>query len=210
MEKTMDRIALAVGLDGKLADFFSIKEILIYEKQVDWTMVDRFPADTKFNTRSTIAVRQIAVFIAKNILERSCQYLVGSEIVGIPYHTLCRTGLEVFEADEISKALFDAIFEDFIAEQNVMEEETDIIPPRPIPTDDEGNYYLDFRKAIKYHPDLSSKKMLLPFFENDLFYSLVIQCDHLMPWLEHYVEENALNMEAKQESGACQILITHK
>jgi Iron only nitrogenase protein AnfO (AnfO_nitrog). len=206
----MDRIALAVGLDGKLAEFFSVKEILIYEKQAGWAMTDHFPADTKIDTRSTTAVRQIAVYIGKSILERSCQYLVGREIVGIPYHTLCRAGLEIFEADEINEALFDAIFEDFIEEKNVIEEEADIVPPRPIPTDDEGNYYLDFIWAAKCNPDLSSKKMLLPFFENDLFYSLVIRCDHLMPWLEHYGKENALNLEAKQENGVCQILITHK
>lgn len=206
----MNRIAMAIGSDGKLAEIFSVMEVLIYEKQNEWLVAERFRIPTKPDMDSAAAVRLKAETIAKNILERNCNNIVGREIVGIPYHTLCRAGLEVFEADEISNQLFDEIYEDFLTGTEETSEEIEMVPPRPIPADDEGNYFFDFIKAVKCHPELSSKKMLIPFLTNDLFFSLLIRCEHLMPWLDDFIKVHGLNMEAKRENSAFQVLITHK
>jgi len=206
----MDRIALAVDSDGKLAEFFSITKILIYEKQNEWTVVESYFVSEELDTSSAAAVRQKAEAIGRNILEKNCKIMIGREIIGIPYHTLCKANLEVFEADEISIELLDAIYKDFLLKEDKPEEEIEMVPPRPIPTDDESNYYFDFIKAIKCHPELSSKKMLLPFLTNDLFYSLIIRCEHIMPWLDDFVKSHGLNMETKREDGIYHALITHR
>jgi hypothetical protein len=205
----MNRIALAIGYDGKLAEFFSIIEVLIYEKQKEWSIVDRFNVTQESNSITPITVRNKAVDISNLLLQRKCNNIVGREITGIPYHSLCRAGLEVFEADEISDQLFDEIYKDYLAEREIPEEKIEMIPPRPVPVDDEGNYYLDFIKAIKCHPELSSKKMLMPFLSNDLFYSLIIRCEHLMSWIEDFIKINGLIMEAKRENGIYHVMITH-
>lgn len=206
----MDRIALAVGADGKLADFFSIIKILIYEKQSNWSVADCIWVKRDTDTSLTAKVRQKAEEMANDIQSRNCNSVVGREIIGIPYHTWIRAGLEVFEADEISDNLFEEIYHDFFINKDGKTEEEEIVLPRPVPSDDEGNYFLDFIKAEKCHPELSSKKMLLPFLMNDLFFSLRIRCEHLMPWLEEFTKTQGLNIEAKKEDGICHVLITHK
>lgn len=206
----MDRIALAIGLDGRLADFFAMIEIRIYEKQDGWAVADRFPVISGIETESAAAVRRKAEDIGKSILERNCHNLIGKEILGMPYHALCRAGLEVFEADEISDKLFDEIDKDYLMKKEDTEKVIEMIPSRPMPADDEGNYCFDFIKAIKCHPELSSKKMLLPFLTNDLFFSLIIRCEHIMPWLDEFVKSHGLDMETKRENGIYEVMITHK
>lgn len=204
----MDRIAFTVDHDGTLAEFFSIKEILIYEKKDDWAIVDRFSSD--MDSSCAASVRITAESIGKKILERKCNHIVGKEIIGIPYHTLCRTGLEVLEADEINEELLDSIYHDFLLKENEGMEEIEMVPPHPIPIDDESNYFLDFSKALKANPGISSKKMLMPFLTNDLFFSLHIRCDHMMPWLEEFIKIRGLKMESERNNGISHILITHK
>ncbi|WMJ88820.1 Fe-only nitrogenase accessory AnfO family protein [Anaerocolumna sp. MB42-C2] len=206
----MERIALAVGSDKKLAGYYAIREVFIYEKQKEWSIVDRFPILPEPNMVTAAAVREKAEKVAKDILDRNCNNIVGKEIIGIPYHTLCRAGLEVFEADNISNQLLDEIYADFLMIKDKRPEEIEMVPPAPIPTDDEGNYFFDFTKAIKCHPELSSKKMLIPFLTNDLFFSLLIRCEHVMPWLDEFVKSHGLNMESKRENGVSHILLTHK
>lgn len=206
----MERIALAVGADRQLTDFFSITEIMIYEKQKEWVISDCFPVPSEWNRNSTVAVRVQAEYIGKGVKERNCNHIIGKEIVGIPYHMLCKSGLEVFEADEISNQLFQEIYEDFMMKKEEAPEVIEMVPPNPIPLDDEGNYILDFVRAIKCHPELSSKKMLLPFLTNDLFFSLLIRCEHIMPWLDEFIKIHELSMNVKRENGGYDILITHE
>jgi hypothetical protein len=206
----MDRIAIAVGADIKLADFFSITEILIYEKQDKWMVVDQFEANPQWDAVSTAFVRMKAENIGNEIRKRNCNSLVAKEIIGIPYHILCKTGLEVLEADDISDKLFDEIYEDFLMKKEDNPQVIEMTPPNPIPVDDEGNYYLDFIKAIKSHPELSSKKMLIPFLTNDLFFSLRIRCEHIMPWLDDFIKIHGLRMDPEHEDGVYDVLITHK
>ncbi|HEX3076268.1 MAG TPA: Fe-only nitrogenase accessory AnfO family protein, partial [Lachnospiraceae bacterium] len=59
-----------------------------------------------------------------------------------------------------------------------------ITPSSPVLTDSYGKYYLDLDLTLKSHPALTSKKILLPFFEKTLFDSLIIDCSHVMPWLD--------------------------
>lgn len=206
----MDRIALAVGSDGKLTDFFSITEILFYEKQQEWTVTECYKTTQKWNRESVAKLRLEVEELGNAIIEKNCSILVGKEILGVPYHTLCKMGLEVFEADEISTELLKEIYEDFLMEKVEIIEEMESVLPKPIPVDDEGNYFLDFVKASKCHPELSSKKMLLPFLNNDLFYSIIILAEHVMPWLEEFAKTHNLQLEAKRENGITHMMITHK
>lgn len=204
----MNKIALALDGNKELAGFFSVKEIVIYRKSGSWEATDRFPAEID-STATAAKIRQSVEQIGINITDRDCSLIVGKEIIGVPYHVLCRLGIEVCEADEISEELFDEINEDFFAQKTVQEEHADI-PPHPIPVDDEGNYYIDFPKVSKCYPELTSKKILVPFLANDLYYSLTIDCEHVMPWLDGFVQEHQLVMESRKKEGIYQVLIAHK
>lgn len=206
----MDRIALLVDFDGKLTEITNTERILIYGKNKDWILVESFLTAPESDMLTAAAVRQNAKTTAQIILEQGCRHIVGKEIVGISYHTFIKAGLEVFEADDISIELLNEIYEDFMTESKAAIAEIEMIPPNPVPADDEGNYYFDFTKALRCHMELSSKKMLLPFLNNDLYYSLLIRCEHIMPWLNDYVKMHGLSMEAKRGQGSYELLITHQ
>lgn len=206
----MDRIALAVDKSGKLSDYMSIEEIVIYEKNAGWNVIDAFRIDDIMGLDEINNVRMKAEQIAGSLKDRSCNILVSKEIVGIPYYSLSRAGLEVLEADEISNELFEDVYNNIINKKVSIEKLEDYVVPSPIPCDDEGNFYLDFIKASKYHPDISSKKMLIPFFEKERFFSLLVSSDHVMPWLKEYTALHDLNMEVMQEQGVYKILVSHK
>ena len=80
----------------------------------------------------------------------------------------------------------------------------------PVSVDHEGNYFLDFLKLQKYHPELTSKKVLLPFFATELFQTITIICSHKMPWLDVVLEQKQLECTQKRENGAYTLLISHK
>jgi hypothetical protein len=106
------------------------------------------------------------------------------------------------------------IFNDFKnSEKEEKEEREDDLPKVPLepePVDHEGNYFFDFYQLQKEHPEISSKKALLPFLCNELFLSLTLTCSHEMPWLNPFCEEHNLDYEASRQEGLYQVVISHK
>jgi Fe-only nitrogenase accessory protein AnfO len=122
-----------------------------------------------------------------------CRILVGTEILGLPFHILDSKGFFLCEANEINDALLNSIWTDYEESHNDIKTEDRkssdkeikfITPTSPVPTDENGNYYIDLDLTLKSHPTLSSKKVLLPFLDKTLFDTLIVDTNHVMPWLD--------------------------
>ena len=199
----MERIACIVDNQKNLADFFSKTRLIIYDRDLQWESTKSIPVQASSDCCVEDLRNEMNAF-SKQLLEEHCKILIGKEIVGIPYHILNQNQIDSIEADEVTPQLLELVWTDLLEQKN---QTTDRIPPHPIPVDDEGNYTLDFVKASLLYPEISSKKMLIPFLENRLFYSLTIICSHKMPWLEDYVHKHSFELCEIKETNQISLIV---
>ena len=211
-------IVVLFDVNNNLTDFYNLKLIKIYEKKDDEFKVIREIPNISADISDIKSSRE---FLTKLIEEfGKSKIIVGSQITGIPYHFFAKEGFEIFEAEKFSEELLEQIHEDYIehpkselgSEEKELENmEVANTPIAPYSISEEGDYFLDFARVQKYRPEITSKKALLPFLSNELYQSLIIVCNHIMPWLENYFAENKnIEFVTKRENGVYTIIITHK
>jgi len=204
--------------NDNLTDFYNLKTIKIYKKNDGEFKVIKEIPNISVDISSINASRE---FLTKLIEKfEASKIIVGSQITGIPYHFFAKEGFEIFEAEKFSEELLEQIHEDYIehpqgdqdsTENDLEKEEIAKTPIAPVPVNEEGDYFLDFARVQKYRPEITSKKALLPFLSNELYQSLIIVCNHVMPWLENYFAENKnIEFSSKRENGVYTIIIVHK
>ena len=211
-------IVVLFDANSNLTDFSNLNLIKIYKKEDQEFKVIKEIPNILIDTSDIKSSRE---FLTKLIDEfGASKIIVGSQITGIPYHFFAKEGFEIFEAEKFSKDLLQQIHEDYIEhpksegesdENDLEKEEVAKTPIAPVAINEEGDYFLDFARVQKYRPEITSKKALLPFLSNELYQSLIIVCNHIMPWLENYFAENKnIQFVSKRENGVYTIIITHK
>ncbi len=217
------KIAVLLNEEGRLTSFIEATLICIYEKTSQWQVIQTIELKDLSYHRENDTKNFTLAFI-ENL--RGCKVIVGTLILGVPYYLLIRAGYEVCEAASFSTLLLDQIYEDYyrpllpdaeVIDQEttlVNEEKADSIPimnisKSPVPIDEAGNFFIDIIAVQKAYPEISSKKILLPFLSNTLFNSLKINCSHVMPWLENYLEQRNLMTHISKRQGSYIVLITH-
>ncbi len=200
-------IAVLVTNQNRITDLVRAEKLLIYQKSDTWALINEIK-NLEWNLESADALREsLDSFMEKT---NGCKLLVAKSITGIPFHTLCKNNYELFEADEFSIRLLEEIFEDYGREKVKAEVIGEEIVTSPQKVDDCGDYFFDFIEVQKYHPEISSKKALLPFLSHTLFQTLTIRCSHVMPWLEIYTRERNLCLWSRRADGVYTVLISHQ
>lgn len=194
--------------EDRITDIFHVHKLTIYEKILQWEPIGAIQFMNAQNmTRSQVEI--LAEMISRTIKNQDSELLIGTTIVGLPYQILNKNGIIMCEAEEVSQRLFDEIYDDFYNNIALEDEEVPDILPYPVCIAEDGFYFFDFDKAMKAYPNLSSKKMLIPFLEQELYTCLTIRCSHIMPWLDYYMEQHGLSMDSKREDGIHTVNIVH-
>lgn len=211
-------IAILFDKNNRITDFYNLNSIKIFKKKDNEFKIIKEITDISADTSNMNALRKFL----NNLCEEfgASKVIVGSQIVGIPFHFFLQKGYEICEADKFSEELLCQIYDDLIehqdskkqASENELEKtEAAKTPIAPIAIDDEGNYFFDFIRVQKYRPEITSKKALLSFLSNQLYQTLTILCSHIMPWIENYLAQNEnLEYSTKREDGVYTIIISHK
>lgn len=217
------KIAVLLNEEGHLTSFIEATLICIYEKTSQWQVIQTIELkDLSYKREND--TKNFTLALIENL--RGCKVIVGTLILGVPYYLLIRSGYEVCEAASFSILLLEQIYEDyckpFLPNADVVDQETalvnegkaDSIPimnisKSPVPIDEAGNFFIDIIAVQKAYPEISSKKILLPFLSNTLFNSLKINCSHVMPWLENYLEQRHFMTHISKRQGSYIVLITH-
>jgi len=211
-------IVVLFDANNNLTDFSNLNLIKIYKKEDGEFKVVREIPNIAVDTSDIKSSREFLTKLVEEFGES--KFIIGSQITGIPYHFFAKEGFEIFEAEKFSEELLEQIHEDYIEnpksefgsdEDDLEKEEVAKTPISPVAINEEGDYFLDFARTQKYRPEITSKKALLPFLSNELYQSLIIVCNHIMPWLENYFAENKnIEYSSKRENGVYTIIITHK
>ncbi len=162
------------------------------------------------------AATQMRPLMAALVQEmKGCRILAAAVLTGIPYMVLDKEGFMICEADVFSEQLLEEIAYDFEKTCREKSEQqnaaADDYPAQPYETKTTGIYTIDLKRLMKAHPDMSSKKALVPFLQKGMFCQLQVICDHVMPWLgQHPVMEGYHYEAVKLEAGGYLLCIEKK
>lgn len=220
-----NKIAVLLDEEQQLTRLADATFIYIYEKKSEWEMTEMISTKDFVDEREN-NIKNFTLALIEKL--KCCKVIVGTLILGVPYYLLIRAGYELCEAPAFSVLLLEQLYEDYCNPLNKGESKQDRalekqieagmepdtlasnISRTPIPLDESGHYFIDLIAVQKAYPEMSSKKLLLPFFSHTLFESLKINCSHIMPWLKDYLEQRNLIAHINREQGKYVVLITHK
>lgn len=177
-------IAVYVDEAGSAA---SVKEkgmVQIYDRENgEWKIVTEFPFNLSPDARLS-EVRQAMAEMVQKI--SACRVFAAKEVVGQLYYILEANGFESFEAEGKPELFLESIQEEILQEKaQPSENEKNSIPASYIePTDREGIYRINLKRALNLDCSLTSKKLLLSFLYKKEFLCLEVICDHIPKWFE--------------------------
>ena len=217
-----DKIAVLLNEEEQLTSFVEATLIYIYEKTSEWQVTQMIEIkDLAYKRENDI--KNFTLALIEKL--KCCKVIVGTLMLGVPYYLLIRAGYELCEAPTFSMILLEQIYEDYYKPSEETNKKqtmelagagsnssvtTENIGKAPVPLDETGNYFIDMIAVQKAYPEMSSKKILLPFLGSTIFNSLKVNCSHVMPWLENYLEQNNLIMSISRGQGIYTLSITHK
>ena len=179
----MIKIGIVLNQDGRITSLYDAAEIGIYGKEKsDWTKI----REVKECFRQRNTMNQMREFLDQMVMALDdCNILIASILTGIPFLILDKKGFMLCEAEELSEQLLEEIACDYIEKKNKMEQPVlKEYKTAPYETDEKGVFKIDMRKLQICHPEISSKKIIIPFLKETVFNRLLIYCSHVMPWLE--------------------------
>jgi Fe-only nitrogenase accessory protein AnfO len=185
----MIKIGVVLNNGNQITSLLEATKVEIYEQSgLEWSKTSEI---TKcFKTRNSM--NEMREFLNELIAQLGdCKILVASILTGIPFMILDKEGFMLCEAEVFSRQLLEEIASDYtkmkqdieLAKEKGVNSANDY-PTRPFETKVPGIFEFDMRKLQEIHPDISSKKALIPFLKEVKFYQLKVFCGHVMPWLD--------------------------
>ena len=115
-----------------------------------------------------------------------CKVFVAKEVVGQLFSVLEANGFNIYEAEGKPEQFLESIFASEIEEsKRALNVDQESVIPHPIETETKGKYFIDLKEVLSSYPDLSSKKVLLPFLSSRNFKALEIICGHVPKWFDY-------------------------
>ena len=191
-----NKIAVVLNNNNELSSFEEGAVLMVFSKETaDWRVVDEvvYFLDTTLELQ---AVREKIKTVIAGL--EDCRVVVGKPIRGLSYNILERLGYEIFEADMLSETLLEEISQELEAVKENPPNEVEEVPTAPYMTSKEGEYFLNLILLQNKHPEISSKKALLPFIEGTVFYRLEVICSHVPPWFENQFPQKGLSYSVEE------------
>ncbi|MDR1947313.1 MAG: hypothetical protein LBQ51_09150 [Desulfovibrio sp.] len=174
----MEYAAVAVITDrqGKLARFSDDVLARVYRREKSgWVLSAAVPFLAEPGENPARMRGRLRDFVAAL---GDTRILIAASISGIAYSVLDQRGFRLCEMDGFDPECLDALIESLNAPSNASD-----VPDRPMATGEPGVYECDLMLMLREYPELSSKKILLPFLADAAFTELRIACGHVPPWL---------------------------
>lgn len=202
----MKEIALCRDDQTLLCDFPSVRHVEIRKREAGiWRASRQLPWQLGIGSPAALrdGLRALATELA------GCRILLCTKISGIAYQELTKAGIALFEAKELSDGLLDDILQD-VQNRSMPPAPCQDAPKTPVSPKGDGHYSFDLIAAQLADPELSSKRALRGFLENQDFLSLELVCDHLPPWAEEVLARRSLYHSIQpRPQGGLHIRITN-
>lgn len=184
------KIAVFVGSDGQTIGFNEAGKVKVYIKDEEgWQVVKEIPFEIN-NLASTMAILENFRIMVESLDE--CKVFVAAEVKGLPYTILEGMRFNIWKTSGIPEDFLEYIFEK--EEQSKLEKLNSKSIPAPVEVE-EGKYFIDLKAVMESNEKVTSKQVLLPFFQNTAFKELEVICTHVPPWFN--VEFQKLNFKTQ-------------
>lgn len=171
------KIAVFVDDVGQIAPLSQSGTVLLFTREVQqWRVCQQFPFALT-TEMSLVEIREHTLSLLTQLPE--CRHFVARDIHGALLAWLDGKGLTMWKC--IGRPL-DAL--DHIAAQIPPATKPRVLPPEVFiePGETEGQFRVDLIKALCSGGGHTSKRLLMPLFEQCQFTRLEITCDHLPKW----------------------------
>ena len=187
------KIAVVENDNQKTSSIFKSGFIATYEEDGgEWKVLNRF--ENKVCDAKGIAAVRMAVEDAVKQLG-DVKILVASEIPGIAFGVFQASGFDIFLVEDSVLDVLDSVKKEMLG---VIEKRQEKILKFDImqflePGLNKGDFSLNMEEILLKNPDLTSKKVLIPYLKNGEFNRLDIICSHIPKWF--YTDLNTLGFE---------------
>ena len=176
------KIAVVENSDKKTSSIFEPGFITIYDEDGGkWTVLNRFE-NKVYNAKGIAAVRTAVADTVKQLGD--VKIVVASEIPGIAFGTFQAAGFDIFFVENSVPDILDSVKKEILEVINERQKETpkfDIMQFLE-PGMNKGDFSLNMEEILLKNPDLTSKKILIPYLKNGEFNRLDVICSHIPKW----------------------------
>ncbi len=186
----MEKISFFLDENCKICSFQDSAKVVVYEKQETWKKGKEF----EVNIRQLNSMNLLRKYFS-NIVEKlsDCKIVVVKKAQGIPYGIFYESDYSIWELEGVPDDYLDLIIECERKHIEKMEEEEQECVAKKL---DEGHYLIDLNELQFTKPEMTSKKAIIPFFNQFEFETLEVLCCHIPPWLIEKEKNNEISMES--------------
>ncbi|WP_373481642.1 Fe-only nitrogenase accessory AnfO family protein [Acetobacterium sp.] len=208
MKEKINVMAVFCDDTNRITRFDAMTHFVFYSKaESGWRQSDRVPFSCDLSGGLASIRENISQMLGAF---NDCRIIITQSIAGIPYQIFDRSGFIICESETFDLELLDAIQADLLRQDAEIQEDTSLLVKTPEETDVPGYYLFDLTQLQKKHPEISSKKALLPFLKETAFYTLEVICDHIPPWFEQQLPKMQLQYRIENKNDSTQhVVITH-
>ena|GEM_PF-860244 len=176
------KIVVVENDDRKTSSIFEPGFIAIYEEDDrGWKVLNRFE-NKVCNAKGMAAVRTAVADTIKQLGD--VKVIVASEIPGIASGTFQAAGFDIFLVENSVLNILDSIKKETLEAIEELQKEpqkfeiTQFLEPGV----SKGDFSINIEEIMFKNPDLTSKKILIPYLKNGEFNRLDVICSHLPKW----------------------------
>lgn len=187
------KIAVVENDNQKTSSIFKPGFIATYEEDSgEWKILNRFE-NKVYDAKGIAAVRMAVADTVKQLGD--VKILVASEIPGIAFGVFQASGFDIFIVEDSVLDVLDSVKKEM---PGVIEKRQEKILKFDVMQFlesglNKGDFSLNMEEILLKNPDLTSKKVLIPYLKNGEFNRLDIICSHIPKWF--YTDLNTLGFE---------------
>ena len=178
------KIAVVESSNQKTSSIFEPGFVATYENDGgEWKVMNRFE-NKVCNAKGIAAVRMAVADIIKQLDD--VKIVVASEIPGVAFGIFEAAGFEIFLVKNSALDVLDSVKKEMlevIEEQQEKPRKFDIVQFLE-PGMYKGDFCLNMEEILSKNPQLTSKKILIPYLKNGEFNRLDVICSHVPKWFD--------------------------
>ncbi|HWQ45150.1 MAG TPA: Fe-only nitrogenase accessory protein AnfO [Methanosarcina barkeri] len=178
------KIAVVESSNQKTSSIFEPGFVATYENDCgEWKVMNRFE-NKVCNAKGIAAVRMAVADTIKQLDD--VKIVVASEIPGVAFGIFEAAGFEIFLVKNCALDVLDSVKKEMlevIEEQQEKPCKFDIVQFLE-PGMYKGDFCLNMEEILSKNPQLTSKKILIPYLKNGEFNRLDVICSHVPKWFD--------------------------
>jgi Fe-only nitrogenase accessory protein AnfO len=189
----MNEIGVFLDEQNAISSFEEAKAIKVFVKEELWKVKQEIKTEWVDSTNGLNEVRKKY----KNLINRlgSCKIILVKEAVGIPYSVFYTEDFSIWELQGDPLDYLDEIIRK--EQEHEIEAEAKSEVGKEL---GKGYYLIDLHELEITNPEMSSKKAIIPYLDNQEVESIEVHCCHVPPWLMKLENKGEIKLQVNEIS----------